>query len=40
MNPRGEEQVRTLEQLRRARRLIGSIDALERFQSWEAPEER
>lgn len=35
-----EERGRTTESLRRARKLIGSIDALERFQSWKAPEER
>lgn len=34
------ERTRTMERLRRARKLIGSIDALERFQSWKAPEER
>jgi len=35
-----DERAPTMERLRRARELIGSIDALERFQSWKAPEER
>ena len=35
-----KERVPTMERLRRARKLIGNIDALERFQSWKAPEER
>ena len=35
-----DEQVHTMEQLRCARKLIGSVDALERFQSWKAPEGR
>ena len=35
-----EERDHTIERLRHARRLISSIDALERFQSWKAPEER
>jgi hypothetical protein len=35
-----DERVHTKERLRRARKLIGSIDALDRFQSWKAPEER
>jgi len=35
-----EERVRALDRLRHARKLIGNIDALERFQSWKAPEER
>jgi len=35
-----DQQKHTMERLRRARKLIGSIDALERFQSWKAPEER
>jgi len=34
------EREYTMERLRRARKLIGSIDALDRFQSWKAPEER
>ena len=34
------EQEHTMERLRRARKMIGSIDALDRFQSWKAPEER
>lgn len=34
------ERTRSMERLRRARKLIGSTDALERFQSWKAPEER
>jgi hypothetical protein len=29
-----------IERLQRARKLIGSTDALEHFQSWKAPEER
>ncbi|MGB5439404.1 MAG: hypothetical protein WBN90_07135 [Gammaproteobacteria bacterium] len=33
-------RTRTIERLRRARKLIGSTDALNRFQSWKAPEER
>jgi len=33
-------RVQTMERLQRARKLIGSTDALERFQSWKAPEER
>ena len=35
-----EERERTIERLRRARVLIGSTDALERFDTWRAPEER
>jgi hypothetical protein len=35
-----DERAPKMEQLRRARKLIGSIDALERFQSWKTPEER
>jgi hypothetical protein len=35
-----EERERTIERLRRARALIGSTDALERFGAWRAPEER
>lgn len=35
-----EERARTIERLRRARALIGSTDALERFDAWRAPEER
>lgn len=31
---------RTEERLRRARKMIGSIDALEQLRSWKAPEER
>ena len=34
------ERTHSMERLRRARKLIGSTDALERFQSWKAPEER
>lgn len=34
------ERERTEERLRRARKMIDSIDALDRFQSWKAPEER
>lgn len=33
-------RVQTMERLQRARKLIGSIDALDRFQYWKAPEER
>jgi hypothetical protein len=29
-----------LERLNRARALLGGVDALERFRSWKAPEER
>lgn len=36
----GEEREHTIAQLRQARRLIGSTDALEQFQSWRTPEER
>ena len=35
-----EERERTIERLRRARALIGSTDALARFDAWRAPEER
>jgi hypothetical protein len=35
-----EERECTIAQLRQARRLIGSTDALEQFQSWRTPEER
>jgi hypothetical protein len=35
-----ERRERTIERLRRARALIGSTDALERFDAWRAPEER
>lgn len=34
------ERTHSMERLRRARKLIGSTDALERFQSWKAPEDR
>ena len=34
------ERTRSMERLQRARKLIGSTDALERFQSWKTPEER
>ncbi|QEZ44130.1 hypothetical protein [Cupriavidus oxalaticus] len=34
------EQNEMHERLRRARELIGSVDALERFRSWRAPDER
>ena len=36
----GDLRKRTIERLRRARGLIGSTDALERFDAWRAPEER
>jgi len=35
-----EQRERTIERLLRARALIGSTDALERFGAWRAPEER
>lgn len=35
-----EERLDLLERLRRARKLIGSIDALEHFMAWKSPEER
>jgi molecular chaperone GrpE (heat shock protein) len=35
-----KERQRTKERLRLARKMIGSIDALDRFWSWKAPEER
>jgi hypothetical protein len=35
-----EQPERKIERLRRARALIGSTDALERFNAWRAPEER
>ena len=35
-----EERGRIIAQLRQARRLIGSTNALEQFQSWRTPEER
>lgn len=35
-----DEQNEMLERLRRAQELVGSVDALERFRSWKAPEER
>jgi hypothetical protein len=35
-----DQRERTIERLRRARGLIGSTDALERFDAWRAPEER
>ena len=35
-----EERERTIERLRRASALIGSTDALARFDAWRAPEER
>jgi GTP1/Obg family GTP-binding protein len=35
-----DERDRTMARLKRARKMIGSIDALDRFQSWKAPEER
>ena len=37
--PDGQNE-RSIERLRQARALIGSIDALERFDAWRAPEER
>ena len=33
------ERTRSMERLQRARKLIGSTDALERFHSWKTPEE-
>lgn len=35
-----EEQNKMRERLRRAQELVGSVDALERFRLWKAPEER
>jgi hypothetical protein len=35
-----EERLKLLDRLRRAREMIGSIDALEHFMAWQAPEER
>jgi hypothetical protein len=35
-----EQKERKIEQLRQARALVGSTDALERFDAWRAPEER
>jgi predicted metal-dependent hydrolase len=35
-----EQRERTIERLLQARALIGSTDALERFNAWRAPEER
>jgi hypothetical protein len=35
-----DEQSEMRERLRRARELIGCVDAIERFRSWKAPEER
>ena len=35
-----EQQERKIEQLRQARALVGSTDALDRFDAWRAPEER
>ena len=37
--PDGQKE-RTIERLRQARALVGSTDALERFDAWRAPEER
>ena len=34
-----EQKERKIEQLRQARALVGSTDALERFDAWRAPEE-
>jgi hypothetical protein len=36
----GPERAALLDRLRRARGLLGSVDALQRFLSWKAPEER
>lgn len=36
----GEERLKILDRLRRARELIGSIGALEHFMAWKSPEER
>jgi len=35
-----EQKERKIEQLRQARALVGSTDALEQFKAWRAPEER
>ena len=37
--PDGQKE-RTIERLRQARALVGSTDALERFDAWRAPDER
>jgi len=36
----GGQRERTVRRLRQARALVGSTDALERFDAWRAPEER
>ncbi|MHB8831963.1 MAG: hypothetical protein ACYC9V_02135 [Desulfobacteria bacterium] len=35
-----DEQLKMLDRLKRARQLIGSVEALDRFRSWKTPEER
>ena len=35
-----EDRVTILDRLKRARELLGGVDALERFKAWKAPEER
>lgn len=35
-----DERKHTMDRLKRARKLIGSIDALDQFESWKAPEDR
>jgi len=39
-NLEGDERIKLSDQLRRARELIGSTDALEHFLNWKSPEER
>jgi hypothetical protein len=34
------ERVMILDRLKRARELLGGVDALERFKAWKSPEER
>lgn len=35
-----DERLRMLDRLKSARKLIGSVDALERLRTWKSPEER
>jgi len=35
-----DEQIRLLEKLKLARKMIGSTDAFDRFMAWRAPDER
>ena len=34
------ERLRLLERLKLARKMVGSVDALDRFMAWRAPDER